>query len=188
MYLGEVVEFGNTNTIHQPVEETDGRFSYHRRYCQAAETTHHGTGTHPHISAIQYRTRGNLPPAREQMGGSPSSRSSINALVVRDAALGDTWIGDDTVNQLEVTIDEECNYRSSPGRPAAGDLRSWSRPSRPSPTSSASVTRPRKIARMGGGRRLAGEERPKNNPTPRSRYWGCTYARWCTIHWMRSRA
>ena len=49
---------------------------------------------------------------------------AIDALVSADTALGESVImGDTKVNEMEVTIDEECNQIIARRQPAAGDLR-----------------------------------------------------------------
>ena len=98
--------------------------------------------------------------------------------------LGDIVIGDDTkVNQLEVTIDEERNCRSSPGasRMAAGDLRLVVAVKiHHRPSSQVSATRPRRSRAW----RHASPARSAPRTTTPASGTGRTCARWCTTRWM----
>lgn len=99
-----------------------------------------------------------------QMGGLVEQQidQAIDALISADVTLGESVIMADTkVNEMEVTIDEECNQIIARRQPAAGDLRLVVAVIKTITDLERIGDEAERIARMAV--HLAQEERPKNN-------------------------
>lgn len=121
--------------------------------------------THTHHISRQYNAE--LEEIRSrvlQMGGLVEQQieQALRALIDGDTGLGEAVIMDDTkINQLDVTIDEECQHIIARRQPAASDLRLVMAVIKTITDLERIGDEAEKIARMAV--RLANEERPKNN-------------------------
>ncbi len=125
MYLGELIEFSNTDDLFTASEETNRRL-HHRSLRLIQECVMDSLNLNKHISG-QFNAE--LESIRTQvmtMGGMVEQQLSdaITAMHNQDSDLAKRVIeGDKNVNMMEVAIDEACVRIIAKRQPTASDLR-----------------------------------------------------------------